>query len=100
MPLWQIAGAANSLSGRSCLNRWAIFARRASQVTRPNGVAFVLALMLTAPATGWAADVSPDHASEMTLSMELFKGQVRGLLEQNCLKCHGGEKTKGEFDLT
>ncbi|HEV3138330.1 MAG TPA: PSD1 and planctomycete cytochrome C domain-containing protein, partial [Pirellulales bacterium] len=56
--------------------------------------------MLTAPAAGWAAGVSPDHASEMTLSMELFKGQVRGLLEQNCLKCHGGEKTKGEFDLT
>jgi hypothetical protein len=26
--------------------------------------------------------------------------EVRGILMDNCVKCHGGEKTKGEFDLT
>src|SRR5882762_9211859 len=25
---------------------------------------------------------------------------ARGILVENCVKCHGGEKTKGEFDLT
>src|SRR5258706_7121050 len=30
----------------------------------------------------------------------LFVSDVRPLLIQHCLKCHGGEKTKGEFDLT
>src|SRR3954464_8310789 len=25
---------------------------------------------------------------------------VKGILVENCVKCHGGEKTKGEFDLT
>src|SRR3954469_19322641 len=29
----------------------------------------------------------------------LFASDVRPLLTQHCLKCHGGEKTKGEFDL-
>src|SRR3954466_9584420 len=26
--------------------------------------------------------------------------EARGILVENCVKCHGGEKTKGEFDLT
>src|SRR3954463_7022811 len=27
-------------------------------------------------------------------------GEAREILVQHCVKCHGGEKTKGEFDLT
>ncbi|HEY7118535.1 MAG TPA: PSD1 and planctomycete cytochrome C domain-containing protein [Tepidisphaeraceae bacterium] len=34
------------------------------------------------------------------LATALFTGDVRGILIQHCVKCHGGEKTKGEFDLT
>lgn len=33
-------------------------------------------------------------------SLALFSTDVRQILTQNCVKCHGGEKTKGEFDLT
>src|SRR5690348_1769411 len=33
-------------------------------------------------------------------SLALFSSDVRTLLVQHCVKCHGGEKTKGEFDLT
>jgi mono/diheme cytochrome c family protein len=33
-------------------------------------------------------------------SVALFASDVRQILTQNCMKCHGGEKTKGEFDLT
>ncbi|HVW02271.1 MAG TPA: PSD1 and planctomycete cytochrome C domain-containing protein, partial [Planctomycetaceae bacterium] len=29
-----------------------------------------------------------------------FKDQVAPLLKQHCLKCHGGEKTRGEFDIS
>ena len=29
-----------------------------------------------------------------------FATEVRPLLVQHCLKCHGGEKTKGGFDLS
>ena len=47
-----------------------------------------------------AAVVPPDHAEKMTKGIEIFKGGVRGILTESCLKCHGGEKTKGDFDLT
>ncbi len=66
--------------------------------------------LIVAAATTWADDtpadavssdaVAADHAAQMAKSLELFKSQVRPLLVQHCLKCHGGEKTKGEFDLT
>jgi hypothetical protein len=54
---------------------------------------------------GWAArtsgfEVPADHAAQMARSLELFKGQVRGALTAHCLKCHGGEQSKGELDLT
>jgi mono/diheme cytochrome c family protein len=46
-----------------------------------------------------AADLPPDHAQKMTRGLELFRAEVRPLLVEHCLKCHGGEKTKGDFDL-
>src|SRR3982750_3288400 len=33
-------------------------------------------------------------------SLALFSSDVRQILTQNCVKCHGGDKIKGEFDLT
>ena len=41
-----------------------------------------------------------DHAERMVRGLDLFQKNVRGLLTEHCLKCHGGEKTKGEFDLS
>src|SRR5690242_4353637 len=29
-----------------------------------------------------------------------LNAEVREILNQHCVKCHGGEKTKGSFDLT
>ncbi len=46
------------------------------------------------------AAVPDDHAARMAESRELFTAQVRGILMENCMKCHGGEKTKSGFDLT
>src|SRR5437016_4571331 len=55
-------------------------------------------LALTALAAA-AAPVPADHAARMGKGMELFRGGVRALLIENCVKCHGGEKTKADFDL-
>src|SRR5688572_26029454 len=47
-----------------------------------------------------AADtLPPDHAARMTKGLELFQNEVGPLLKEHCLKCHGGEKTKSDFDL-
>lgn len=43
--------------------------------------------------------VPPDHAEKMTRGLALFQSDVRALLKDNCLECHGGKKVKGEFDL-
>lgn len=53
-----------------------------------------------APRAAIAEEVSADHSKEMAASLELFKSNVRGLLVTHCLKCHGGEKTESEFDLS
>jgi cytochrome c553 len=50
------------------------------------------------PAT--PAAVSADHAEQMAASTELFKAHVRDILSRQCLHCHGGEETHGEFDLS
>ncbi len=47
-----------------------------------------------------AEELPADHAQQMAASVELFKGQVRDVLNQQCVHCHGGEETHGEFDLT
>ena len=80
--------------------------RYVSHQSRPQGVrVFRLLVVAVLAAVGGAgavqsAEVPADHAAQMAASLELFKGQVRGLLAEHCVKCHGGEKTKGEFDLT
>ena len=43
--------------------------------------------------------VSADHARLMAESRDLFGKSVRGILADNCLKCHGGDKTRAEFSL-
>lgn len=44
--------------------------------------------------------VSPEHAAQMAKGLELFKKRVGPVLVGRCVKCHGGEKTQSEFDLT
>ncbi|HEX7335383.1 MAG TPA: PSD1 and planctomycete cytochrome C domain-containing protein [Pyrinomonadaceae bacterium] len=44
-----------------------------------------------------AADV---HSEKMAQSLTLFKTDVRAVLTNNCVQCHGGEKVLSGFDLT
>src|ERR1044072_8354003 len=56
--------------------------------------------MLAAGLLPAAADELPtDHAQKMARGLELFRKEVRPLLQQHCVKCHGGEKVKNDFDL-
>lgn len=62
---------------------------------------FVLLVLL-----GWSASllaapkVSEKHAAQMAKGLALFKSDVRALLKQHCVKCHGGDKIRGDLDLT
>jgi Protein of unknown function (DUF1549)/Protein of unknown function (DUF1553)/Planctomycete cytochrome C len=46
------------------------------------------------------APVEKDHAEKMARGTEIFKKHVRPVLVNKCLKCHGGEKTEAELELT
>ena len=46
------------------------------------------------------AAVPADHAERMARGLENFQKEVRGILTENCLKCHGDEKIKGDLDLS
>ena len=46
-----------------------------------------------------AQPLPPDHAERMTKGLEMFRTEVSAILKEHCLNCHGGEKTKGDFDL-
>lgn len=59
-------------------------------------------LVFAAAVTARAANVPlpADHAQRMALGLGMFQKNVGALLTEHCVKCHGGEKTKAEFDLT
>lgn len=46
-----------------------------------------------------ALALPPDHAKRMERGLKLFDSEVAAILKQNCLKCHGGEKVKSDFDM-
>ena len=46
------------------------------------------------------AKLDADHAAKMARGLDLFKKQIRPVLVDQCLKCHGGKKTEAGLDLT
>lgn len=65
---------------------------------------FALFLLLVATASPIMAqpqdNLDPAHAARMAKSLHLFKSTVRQALTSHCVKCHGGEKTEAEFNIT
>ncbi len=49
------------------------------------------------PASG---ELDKDHAAKMAKGLALFKAHVKPTLLKRCVRCHGGDKTRGEFDMT
>jgi mono/diheme cytochrome c family protein len=62
-------------------------------------LSMVFFLFLAAPLPA-AEPVPADHAEKMARGQDLFRKQLRPLLLERCLKCHGGEKVRSGFDLT
>ncbi|WP_162130520.1 DUF1549 domain-containing protein [Schlesneria paludicola] len=64
---------------------------------------FVLITFIASASISWAVDDAPtvdaDHAVKRAKGLEVFRSQVRDLLIQRCLACHGGDATEGKFDL-
>ena len=47
-----------------------------------------------------AAQVPADHAERIKVGTTLFQKTIRPALDEHCVRCHGGEKTRAGFDLT
>ena len=82
------------------------FPRRLTQRNASSGfssrsrAAFGFISMVFASVAAYGAIAVPaDHAERMTKGLEAFDRDVRALLVDNCLNCHGGDKTKGDFSL-
>lgn len=46
-----------------------------------------------------AAPLPADHAKRMERGLQSFQKDIAPLLKANCLKCHGADATKGDFDM-
>ncbi len=69
---------------------------------RPDWICFAVILVLTLPAAVAAAQpaIDPAHSKQMAQGLALFQETIRPALLTHCVKCHGGEKTKADFNLT
>jgi mono/diheme cytochrome c family protein len=47
-----------------------------------------------------AGPIDSDHPAKMARGLEIFKKHVQPVLSKRCVRCHGGEKTESELDLT
>ncbi|HEX8203566.1 MAG TPA: PSD1 and planctomycete cytochrome C domain-containing protein, partial [Isosphaeraceae bacterium] len=56
--------------------------------------------LLTILALGGPAAADPARPPAQADALALFAAHVRPVLEAHCVRCHGGEATKGDFDLT
>jgi len=64
------------------------------------GLAVAAIAFLAVIAVGVSAAVDQPSLRPTTDAQKLFATHVRSILEVHCVKCHGGEKTQGELDLT
>jgi mono/diheme cytochrome c family protein len=66
--------------------------------------AVLLAVMavrgVATPQAAKKADVDPDHAAKMAKGLVLFKQHVKPILEQRCVRCHGGKAVESDLDLS
>ncbi|MBL8817810.1 MAG: PSD1 domain-containing protein [Planctomyces sp.] len=63
-------------------------------------LAIALCCISADAASASGQQVDPDHVEKAKRGMALFKSDVRSILTQHCLDCHGGKSTKADFDLS
>ncbi len=64
------------------------------------GVSLLIGLLTPTADAAAPPVVPPDHAEKLARGQELFRSQVRQLLSERCLKCHGGDKVRSGLDLS
>ena len=77
-------------------------ARPCAYHTYPMKVRIVILVAAIILATSIAlvhTSAADDHSEKMAQSLELFKTDVRPVLIDKCVKCHGGEKVSSKFNL-
>ena len=106
-PSWTATGA--TPHNRNGKVRWTRVSRASALSILANfrRIAPILAVALAAttargrpPEAAKAPAVPADHEKRVKEGLALFKEQVRPVLVEHCLDCHGGKATKGEFDLS
>src|SRR5882724_9479689 len=64
------------------------------------GALMALGAAVAGQPTPTPKEVSADHAAKMAKGLDLFKKHVRPLLEQKCVRCHGGRSVESDLDLS
>lgn len=64
------------------------------------GVLAIAAALAATCELGIAQNDATDHAARMAEGLSLFKDQVRAVLVDRCIACHGGGQTLGGLDLS
>jgi mono/diheme cytochrome c family protein len=64
-----------------------------------SSVALLAVVSLSLSADEPKAEFDAAHAEKMQEGLSLFKSQVRKVLTDNCIDCHGGDEVESGFDL-
>lgn len=64
------------------------------------GALAIAAALAATCGSGIAQNDATDHAARMAEGLPLFKDQVRAVLVDRCIACHGGGQTLGGLDLS
>jgi mono/diheme cytochrome c family protein len=65
-----------------------------------NRAGSLFSLLIVLAWWGPAARGGDDHAAQMARGLEVFKKQVKAILVERCVRCHGGKRTESGLDLT
>ena len=76
---------------------WVTVRRRLRSIA---GALAIAAALAVSGEQGIAQNDAADHAERMAEGLSLFTDQVRPVLVDRCLACHGGEQTLGGLDLS
>lgn len=75
------------------------FMNRFLQCCHRRSIGVFAVVVLLSPSV-WSQQLPPDHVERIERGTKLFRSSIRPALMEHCLVCHGGDKTRAEFDLS
>lgn len=67
---------------------------------RPPWIVSTISVFALQWCIGAAPPLPVDHARRMARGIDSFQKDIAPLLKKDCLRCHGGEKTKDDLDMS